>query len=106
MQGEVNAAPVLTAISPITVVEGALVVVTNTATDSDIPANGLTYSLTNAPANASINSSSGVFSWQTTEVDGPGTNTINVIVTDNGVPSLSILDLLFMQGLAAGSEGA
>ena len=86
---EVNAAPVLTAISPITVVEGALVVVTNTATDSDIPANGLTYSLTNAPANASINSSSGVFSWQTTEVDGPGTNTINVIVTDNGVPSLS-----------------
>ena len=86
---EVNVAPGLSPVGPRTVVEGTLLVITNVADDSDMPANTLTFSLANAPSNAVINASSGVFSWQTTEVDGPGTNTISVIVTDDGVPSLS-----------------
>src|SRR5437879_7872761 len=36
-----------------------------------------------------INGSSGVISWTPGEAQGPSTNTITVVVTDNGVPALS-----------------
>src|SRR2546425_1165780 len=36
-----------------------------------------------------INGSSGAISWTPTEAQGPSTNTITVVVTDNGVPALS-----------------
>src|SRR5438132_11463902 len=36
-----------------------------------------------------INASSGVLSWTPSEAQGPGTSTITVRVTDNGVPSLN-----------------
>src|SRR5439155_17203411 len=64
--------------------------VTNTATDEDLPANTLTFSLEpGAPAGASINSTNGVFSWTPTEAQGPSTNLITVRVTDNGSPPSS-----------------
>src|SRR5438105_1773019 len=67
--------------------------VTNTATDSAIPANTLSYTLSIAsPAgtvtNASI-SPVGVITWTPTEAQGPSTNTFTTIVTDNGLPPLS-----------------
>src|SRR3989442_4200568 len=37
-----------------------------------------------------INGSSGAISWTPTEAQGPSTNTITVVVTDNGVPALSV----------------
>ena len=87
---EVNQPPVLAFIADQVVNEGATLTITNVATDQDIPANLLTFSLgTNAPAGAAIDPVSGVMSWTPTEVQGPGTNLITVIVTDNGVPSLS-----------------
>src|SRR5206468_2360305 len=61
--------------------------VTNTAQDSDIPANLLSYQLV-GPSGATIDTN-GVITWTPTEVQGPGTNLITTIVTDSGVPKLS-----------------
>ena len=85
---EVNVAPTLPSQSDVTLNEGATLNVTNTASDSDIPANALTYSLLVAPGAATI-STNGIITWLTTESDGPGTNTFKTKVTDNGSPALS-----------------
>jgi len=61
-----------------------------TATDSDIPAQTLAYSLlAGAPTGAAINSSSGEFTWRPSVASGDTTNEITVVVTDNGSPNLS-----------------
>src|SRR5439155_23730975 len=53
-------------------------------------ANSLAYSLTGTvPAGATINASSGAFTWTPTEAQGPGSYTFTVKVTDNGAPALS-----------------
>ena len=63
--------------------------ITNTAVDTDIPANTLTYNLLQGPPGATI-SPSGVISWTPGEVgQGPGSYTFTTVVTDNGIPSLS-----------------
>ena len=46
----------------------------------------LTYSLSNAPAGATINATNGVFTWTPTEAQGPGIYNITVRVTDNNLP--------------------
>src|SRR5262249_43021885 len=87
---EVNRAPVLTAIANQTIDEQTLLSFTATATDPDIPANTLTFSLdAGAPAGASIDAATGVFTWTPTEAQGPGAYSITVRATDNGSPSLS-----------------
>src|SRR5262245_47038363 len=87
---EVNNAPVLGVIANQTVNEGSVLTVTASATDADVPANTLTYSLDpGAPAGASINSTSGLFSWTPSEAQGPGSYPITVRATDSGTPSLS-----------------
>jgi hypothetical protein len=68
--------------------EGALLVVINSAVDTDIPPLGLTYRLINPPAGTTIDSS-GIIVWVPTEAQGPSTNIIRTVVTDNGVPPLS-----------------
>src|SRR5436309_1460357 len=67
----------------------ATFVATNTASDSDLPANVLTFSLVSAPAGVNLDPSSGVLTWTPTEAQGPSTNLITVKVTDNGVPQSS-----------------
>ena len=84
----VNDAPVLTAISNRTVIEGSVLLFTNAATDVDTLSSQFSYSLSNAPAGALI-SSNGVFSWTPTESQGPSTNLIGVIVADNGSPNMT-----------------
>jgi uncharacterized repeat protein (TIGR01451 family) len=86
---ETNQAPVLTPVSDVSVVEGGTVVITNVATDTDLPMNQLVFSLASAPTNAVINPTNGIFSWMTSETDGPSTNRVSVVVTDSGAPSLS-----------------
>ena len=86
---EDNQAPVLAAITDQTVTEGATVQFTATVTDADLPAQTLTYSLdAGAPTAATIDPSTGEFTWTTTEVDGPGTYPITVRVTDDGPGAL------------------
>ncbi|HET9251866.1 MAG TPA: putative Ig domain-containing protein, partial [Candidatus Eisenbacteria bacterium] len=85
---EVNVAPVLAAIGNRTVNEGSLLSFTATATDADIPANTLTFSLgAGAPAGAAI-TAGGSFTWTPTEAQS-GLHNITVVVTDNGTPALN-----------------
>jgi pimeloyl-ACP methyl ester carboxylesterase len=87
---EVNVAPILASIGNKSVNEGSLLTFTTNATDADVPANTLTFSLgTSAPSGASIDANSGVFTWTPSETQGPGTFNITVRVTDNGTPSLN-----------------
>ncbi len=86
----VNTAPVLGAIADRTINEGEICLFTITATDPDQPAQSLVYALeAGAPEGATINASSGEFSWTPTEAQGPSTNLITVMVTDNGYPAKS-----------------
>jgi len=80
-----NVAPVIAAIPSQTVTKGVLLTFTASATDADLPANTLTYSLIGAPTGASINSSTGVFTWTPTETQGPGTFNFTVSVSDGNL---------------------
>ena len=61
---------------------------TATATDVDLPPQTLTYSISGAPANATFDTATGLFSW-TPEAGQAGTDgvsyTVTVTVTDDGV---------------------
>src|SRR5205823_13771513 len=86
---EVNTAPVLTAIGSKTVNEGTLLTFQAVATDADVPAQALTYSLdSGAPTGASINPSTGVFSWTPTKAQGRSEERRVVKETDSGTPPL------------------
>jgi ELWxxDGT repeat protein len=85
-----NTPPVLAAITDRTGVVGQLLTLTATATDTDIPANTFTYSLTGSvPAGAQIGASTGLFTWTPLPSQAPGTYVINVQLADNGVPALT-----------------
>jgi hypothetical protein len=86
---EVNAAPELAGPGDVTLPEGSTINFTNNASDSDFPPNQLSFLLVSAPTNATLNSVSGVFTWATGELDGPGTNLISIAVVDSGSPSAS-----------------
>jgi len=85
----VNTCPTLDPIADRAIREGERLVITNHATDVDLPPQTLTYSLASgAPSGASINPTTGVFVWQPTFRDGPSTNRITVNVTDSGASPL------------------
>ena len=85
----VNDAPVLAPIGAKNVDEGALLSFTATATDIDLPPNSLSYSLdAGAPAGASIDPVTGLFTWTPSEAQGPGVYPVAVRVTDDGTPPL------------------
>ncbi len=86
---DVNSVPVLPSQTNRTIIELTLLTVTNTATDSDLPVNTLTYSLLVAPTNAVINTNTGVITWAPTEAQGPTTNTFTTRAVDNGVAPLA-----------------
>ena len=81
---ENNTAPVLALIGNKSVNELVQLTFTATATDLDLPANPLTFSLVGAPAGASI-TSGGLFSWTPTEAQGPANHTFNVCVSDGAL---------------------
>jgi hypothetical protein len=86
---EVNSAPVLTVPADRTINELTTLVVTNTATDGDLPANALTFGLVSAPSGVNLDATTGVLTWTPDEAQGPSTNLITVRVTDNGNPPLN-----------------
>ncbi len=86
---DLNEAPVLAAIGNQTVDELVELTFTASATDEDLPGDTLTFSLSGAPAGASIDPVTGVFTWTPTEAQGPGVYTFDVVVTDDGTPALS-----------------
>jgi len=85
-----NTAPTLAAIPNTNVLAGATLTFTNTATDADIPAQTLTFSMLNPPSGANVNSNSGVFNWRPTIAQSGISNFMKVVVTDSGSPNLSV----------------
>ena len=63
--------------------------VTNSASDSDLPAQSLRWSLLNPPAGAAINLTNGLITWRPAIWQSPATNTLTVVVADDGIPGMS-----------------
>jgi uncharacterized repeat protein (TIGR01451 family) len=86
---EANQAPVLATLSDQAIQETNLFTLTIAATDADLPANTLTYGMTNAPSGATLDEDSGLFSWTPATDQGPGEYPITFGVADDGSPQLS-----------------
>ena len=85
----VNDAPSLNAIGNQTIYLGNTLSFTAVGSDIDLPAQALTYTLTGvAPSGATINPSSGAFSWTPTAGQAGQVYTLTVRVTDSGDPNL------------------
>jgi hypothetical protein len=78
---EINVPPVLPKQADRSVVVFQTLVVTNTATDVDIPANSLSYQLLAAPVGATVNTN-GVITWTPTATQVLTTNVFTTVVTD------------------------
>jgi hypothetical protein len=84
-----NTAPVLTVPADQTISELAPYTANATATDADLPAQTLTFALVSGPSGLTV-SPSGAIAWRPTEAQGPSVNLVEVKVTDNGSPALSV----------------
>ncbi|MDB5390959.1 MAG: Cadherin domain protein, partial [Planctomycetaceae bacterium] len=88
--GDVNSAPVLRKIFAQSVPKGGTFGFTVGADDSDLPVQTLRYSLdAGAPAGATIDPMTGVFSWTTAALQPAGDYPVTFRVTDNGGSPLS-----------------
>ncbi|MBL9128665.1 MAG: putative Ig domain-containing protein, partial [Verrucomicrobiales bacterium] len=84
---EVNAAPTIVPISNQAIDEGSPLSIAPTATDSDLPAQTLRWSLgPGTPTGASIHAISGALTWSPTEDQGPGDHPFVLLVSDDGNP--------------------
>jgi len=83
-----NTAPVLAAVSNPTINVGVNLNITNRATDSDVPAQILTFSLASGPTNATLGAGSGILTWRPLVTQAGTSNRFSVVVTDNGTPNL------------------
>jgi hypothetical protein len=100
---ESNAAPVwTTVVGTRRVSEGSLMTFTVSATDSDLPAQPLTYRLLSGPWGLTL--SNRVVSWRPTEVQGPSTNRVRIGVSD-GVVSTSLEFDVIVRDAIVGSPG-
>lgn len=78
-----NDAPTLSGVpATATVDEGQTLTFTAAASDVDVPAQTLTFSLVGAPSGATINSSTGAFTWTQNESQGGNTFNFTVRTTD------------------------
>jgi|GEM_PF-68250 len=80
---ELNELPVLTVPANATVDELTQFTLQPTTTDSDLPAQSLTYSLLNAPAGMGIDPATGLVTWTPTEAQGAGAFAFSIRVTDS-----------------------
>ncbi|HZI31918.1 MAG TPA: cadherin repeat domain-containing protein, partial [Candidatus Binatia bacterium] len=90
--GQVNNPPMLAAVPDQTINAGVTLLVTNVATDPDLPAQNLTFSLVNGPAGAALETfspSNALITWRPMVSQSRTTNSFAVKVTDSGSPSLS-----------------
>src|SRR5436309_5173440 len=89
-----NVRPVLAPIGDKTVNEGQLLSFTNSATDADLPAQPLTYTLdAGFPPGSSI-TTNGVFAWTPTEAQGPGSYPVTIRVSDDFSPPASAAETI------------
>jgi hypothetical protein len=84
-----NTPPVFAAITNRTVNVGQTVAFTANATDTNQPPQTLTFELLGGAPNATLNPSSGAFSFRPLVTQADSTNNFMLKVSDNGTPSLS-----------------
>ena len=84
-----NAAPVIALIPATNLFAGTVFKVAKPATDPNVPALPLSYSLLSAPAGMTVNFVTGLISWRLTIAQSPSTNWVTLKVADNGFPSSS-----------------
>ncbi len=101
---ETNAAPVWSA-NPGTrrVNEGSLLSFSVQATDSDVPAQPLTYRLVEGPWGLTL-TTNGLVSWRPTEVQGPSTNRVRLSAGDGVAATLLEFDIIVRDSIT-GSPG-
>ncbi|MBI3880238.1 MAG: hypothetical protein HY301_09255 [Verrucomicrobia bacterium] len=85
----VNDPPALTAVASRTNNPGVTLLITNVATDPEAPPQLLTFALLAFPTGATLNATSGVFSWRPAVAQADSTNVIQLKVTDDGTNLLS-----------------
>jgi len=84
-----NTAPSLAAVSNCSINAGFTLVITNIASDPEVPPQVLSFCLLSAPTNATLNSSNGIFTWRPLVAQANSSNWITIQVSDNGMPPLS-----------------
>ena len=84
-----NTPPILAPISNQSVNVGQIVAFTASATDPDQPPQTLSFTLLAGATNATLNTSSGAFSFRPLVMQANSTNNFSLKVSDNGTPSLS-----------------
>jgi pectate lyase len=85
--GTPNSPPTLFPIADTNINAGVTLVITAVATDT--PPQTLTFSLPEAPVNATIDTNSGVFTWRPWVTQANTTNPVTIQVFDNGTPTQS-----------------
>lgn len=85
-----NTPPLITQVLDMTVNEAQTIRFVTLATDIDLPAQAISFSLApGAPSGSAIEANSGEFTWRPTEVQGGTAYRIGVVAADNGTPGLS-----------------
>ncbi len=84
-----NTAPTLNPIGNQTINAGTFLNIPSVAFDPDVPPQILTFGLAAAPANAAVDSGTGVITWRPTVAQANTTNLFMINVTDNGTPNLN-----------------
>jgi hypothetical protein len=84
-----NQPPMLAAIPDQSILAGRTLLVTNSATDPNVPPLPLTFSLFNPPAGASIDPNTGLFTWRPSIAQSPSAPTVSVVVSDNSLPPIT-----------------
>ena len=85
-----NHVPELMPLTNWVVGERRFVTFTNVASDVDVPPQTLLFSVgPGAPEGVNIDPVAGVFLWRPSEIQGGTTNRLEIIVSDDGIPSLS-----------------
>jgi glucuronoarabinoxylan endo-1,4-beta-xylanase len=92
-QAGVNTTPTLAPVANQTINAGVTLVITNMATDPDVPPQTLSFSLLTGPTNATLVSdgsgTNAIFTWRLPISQAGTTNPVSVKVADSGSPSLS-----------------
>ncbi len=84
-----NHPPSLLPVFDASVMAGRTLLMTNSGTDVDLPAQSLVYDFVQAPAGASINSNTGLMIWRPAISQAGATFPFAVRLSDNGAPSMA-----------------
>lgn len=86
---ELNQAPMLAPIADRQAKEGQILTFALAGSDMDTPAQVLSYRLTSPSPDGATLTNGNFFFWKPSELQGPSTNVISVVVSDSAIPSLS-----------------